>query len=156
MGGAVREVRVRPVGASEGPRWNALIREQHYLGFRKFCGRRLLYVAELDGRRLALVGWHAAALHCAARERWIGWTQLQRRACRAPKRVFLYPLLSRASNHCLSSYLVRPRKRGQSTSQLQVSQIKPALAAPGSERWPVLPAAAVIAVGVILTVVVRW
>ena len=77
---AVREVQVRPVRASEVPRWNALMREQHYLGFRKFCGRRLLHVAELDGRWLALVGWHAAALHCAARERWIGWTQLQRRA----------------------------------------------------------------------------
>ena len=27
----------------------------------------------------ASAGWHAAALHCAARESWIGWTSLQRR-----------------------------------------------------------------------------
>ena len=36
------------------------MREHHCLGFRKFCGRRLLHVAEFDGRWLALVGWHAA------------------------------------------------------------------------------------------------
>ena len=42
------------------------------------------------------------------------------------------------------------------SSQLQVSRIKPASVAPRSERWPVLLAVAVIAVGVILTFVVFW
>ena len=51
-----------------------------YLGFRKMCGRRLRHVAVQGERWLALLGWHAAALHCAARERWIGWSSLQRRA----------------------------------------------------------------------------
>lgn len=50
------------------------------LGFRKMCGRRLRDVAVHDDRWLALPGWHAAALHCAARERWIGWSSMQRRA----------------------------------------------------------------------------
>ena len=73
------EVRVRLVRPAEVERFNALLREHHYLGFRKMAGRRLRHVAEWRGRWLALLGWHAAALHCAARDRWIGWTSLQRR-----------------------------------------------------------------------------
>lgn len=53
----LREVQVRLVR-----RWNALMRAQHYLGVRN-----------MYGRWLALLGWHTAALRCAARERWIGW-----------------------------------------------------------------------------------
>ena len=70
---------MRTVRPEEEPRRNAVMREQHYLGFRKFCGNRLRQVAVLGERWLALVGWQAAALHCAARDRWIGWTSLQRR-----------------------------------------------------------------------------
>ena len=40
-------VQVRVVRPDEVPRFNALLREHHYLGFRKFCGRRLRHVAEL-------------------------------------------------------------------------------------------------------------
>ena len=75
---------MRPVRPDEEPRWNELMRQRHYLGFRNFCGNRLRHVAVLGERWLALVGWHAAALHCAARDRWIGWTSLQRR-----QRLFL-------------------------------------------------------------------
>ena len=80
----LREVRVRVVGRDEEARWNALLRTHHYLGFRNFCGRRLRHVAVQGDRWLALLGWHAAALHCAVRDRWIGWTSLQRR-----QRLFL-------------------------------------------------------------------
>ena len=80
----LRDVRVRVVRPNEEPRFNALLREHHYLGFRKFCGRRLRHVAVLGDRWLALLGWHAAALHCAARDRWIGWHSFQRR-----QRLFL-------------------------------------------------------------------
>ena len=44
----------------------------------------------LGERWLGLLGWHAAALHCAARDRWIGWTSLQRR-----QRLFLVANQSR-------------------------------------------------------------
>ena len=81
---------MRTVRPEEEPRWNALMREQHYLGFRNFCGNRLRQVAVLGERWLALVGWQAAALHCAARDRWIGWTSLQRR-----QRLFLVANQSR-------------------------------------------------------------
>ena len=76
----LREVQVRIVRNSEIARFNELLRKHHYLGFSKMCGRRLRHVAVHRGRWLALLGWHAAALHCAARERWIGWSSLQRRA----------------------------------------------------------------------------
>ena len=80
----LREVRVRPVRRDEEARWNELVRVHHYLGFRNLCGRRLRHVAVLGERWLALLGWHAAALHCAARDRRIGWSSLQRR-----QRLFL-------------------------------------------------------------------
>ena len=66
------------------------MRERHYLGFRNFWGHRLRQVAVLGERWLALVGWHAAALHCAARDRWIGWQSRQRR-----QRLFLVANQSR-------------------------------------------------------------
>ena len=96
----LREVRVRLVRPAEVPRWNDLMRRHHYLGFRKMCGRRLRHVAVQGERWLALLGWHAAALHCAARERWIGWSSLQRRA-----RLFLV-----AGN---TRFLILPQASGQ-------------------------------------------
>ena len=63
----------------EVPRFNALLREHRYLGLRKFCGCRLWHVAMLGERWLALLGWHTATLHCAARECWIGWYPRRRR-----------------------------------------------------------------------------
>ena len=53
----------------------------------------------LGDRWLALLGWHAAALHCGARDRWIGWTSLQRR-----QRLFLV-----ANN---SRFLILPEAQG--------------------------------------------
>lgn len=76
----LQAVRVRPVRSHEEPRWNALMRTRHYLGFAKLCGPQLKQVAVCGERWLALLGWQAAALHCAPRDRWIGWTPRQRRA----------------------------------------------------------------------------
>lgn len=39
-------------------------------------GRKIKYVAEIDGIWVALLGWHSAALSCAARDRWIGWSRV--------------------------------------------------------------------------------
>lgn len=57
---ALRAVRVRPVRPEEVPRWIALMRERHYLGFTKFCGPQLKQVAVQGERWLALLGWQAA------------------------------------------------------------------------------------------------
>lgn len=67
------QIRVRLVKPGEKERWNKLMRVHHYLGFKGFIGQSLRYLAEADGRWLALLGWQAAALKCQARDRWIGW-----------------------------------------------------------------------------------
>ena len=50
----LRAVQVRVVRPEEVPRFNALLCEHHYLGFRKFCGHRLRHVAVLGERWLVL------------------------------------------------------------------------------------------------------
>ena len=67
------EVVVRPARADERIKWDALMDRHHYLGFKRFAGRGLRYVAEWRGRWVALAGWQVAALKCAPRDRWIGW-----------------------------------------------------------------------------------
>lgn len=66
-------VRLRLVSQAEIPRWNVLMSSYHYLGFNGMIGERLRYVATVDDNWIALLGWHAAALKCGVRDRWIGW-----------------------------------------------------------------------------------
>ena len=77
---SLRRVAVRPVrGEAERARWDALMRDHHYLGFRGMIGNSLRHVAERpDGAWVALLGWRAGAHKLAARDRWIGWTAEQR------------------------------------------------------------------------------
>jgi hypothetical protein len=49
--------------------------QHHYLGFKSLVGESIRYVAELQSRWLALLGWSAAALKCQPRDAWIGWSQ---------------------------------------------------------------------------------
>jgi Domain of unknown function (DUF4338)/DDE_Tnp_1-associated/Transposase DDE domain len=72
----VQSVVVRLVHPGEGAQWDRLMRAHHYLGFRGWVGESLRYVAEIQGRWLALLGWCAAALKCQARDRWIGWPEV--------------------------------------------------------------------------------
>ena len=72
-------VQVQTVRPDQEPCWNELMRHQHYLGSRNLNGYRLRQVAVHAERWLALIGWHAAAQHCAARDCWTGWPCLQRR-----------------------------------------------------------------------------
>lgn len=70
----VSRVCVRLIGANERLEWDRVMRAHHYLGFTALVGRSLRYVAEVDGEWLALLGWASAALKCASRDRWIGWS----------------------------------------------------------------------------------
>jgi len=70
---ALRRVTVRPRERPEVAQFQALLRAHHYLGFRGVVGESLAYVAEADGRWLALLLWAAAAFKCRARDAWIGW-----------------------------------------------------------------------------------
>ena len=85
-------VRVRLICAEERVEWDTLIRTHHYLGLTAMVGRSLRYVAEIDGRWLALLGWASPALKCASRDHWIGWSptlQWQRLALIANNSRFL-------------------------------------------------------------------
>ncbi|MGC9128687.1 MAG: ISAs1 family transposase [Acidithiobacillus sp.] len=70
----LRRVQVRPIVPSELERWNTLLRAHHYRGFRTLAGQTLRYVATIEERWVALLGWQSGVLHCAARDDWIGWS----------------------------------------------------------------------------------
>lgn len=53
--------------------------EHHYLKSAKLVGEQLRYAVTWKGQWLAVATWSAAALHLKARDRFIGWTQEQRR-----------------------------------------------------------------------------
>ena len=65
---SAREVTLRLARPDERVRWDALMDERHYLGFRQFAGRGLRYVAEYQKQWLALIGWQSGAFKCRPRE----------------------------------------------------------------------------------------
>lgn len=68
---------VRIIQPDEEPEWNQLMTTHHYLGFRQLVGESLKYVAEINGKWVALMGWGTAAFKCGARDEWIGWSKEQ-------------------------------------------------------------------------------
>lgn len=70
----LNRLEVRPIRRGEREQWDGLMRSHHYRGFRALVGKALRYVALLDGRWVALLGWQSAALKCRARDHWIGWS----------------------------------------------------------------------------------
>lgn len=75
-------VRLRLLDPDDGPgraRFRSLMEQHHYLGSDIMVGEQLRYVAEVDGRWVALLGWSAAANHLKDREQWVGWDASQRR-----------------------------------------------------------------------------
>ena len=72
------DIQVRLVSSEEESRWQSLMQEHHYLGFKRVFGERLSYVAEHKGEWVALLSWAAAALKIQARETWIGWIPEQK------------------------------------------------------------------------------
>ena len=72
---------VRPILRDEVSLWCECMRRNHYLGYRGIAGRSLRYVAILNSRWVAIIGWGSAALKCTVRDRFIGWdpeTKLKR------------------------------------------------------------------------------
>jgi hypothetical protein len=69
----LKEIVVRPVRREEEGRYQALMQAHHYLGAVPKIGETLWYVATWLEEWVALLGFSAAALKCAARDRWIGW-----------------------------------------------------------------------------------
>lgn len=67
----------------EEAKWNDLMVKHHYLKEHRMVGESLRYVAKLNGKWVALLGWSSAAFHLRARDAWIGWTDLLRKSRRS-------------------------------------------------------------------------
>ena len=76
-------VQVRLLRSEELERYDELMGQQHYWGNAQVAGQRLRYVAEYQGKWVALLTWSAGAYRLKFREEWIGWTgpQKKRRLC---------------------------------------------------------------------------
>lgn len=75
MGDGVGEgLVVRPIDRDEVSRFNACLDEHHWLGHR-IVGETMRYVATVGDRWVALLGFGSAALACAPRDRWVGWSR---------------------------------------------------------------------------------
>lgn len=79
---AAQEITVELVRPEDEPRWNKLMQQHHYLKEHRLVGESLRYVAQQNGRWIALLGWSSAAYHLGPRDAWIGWTAAQRQAQR--------------------------------------------------------------------------
>jgi hypothetical protein len=69
---------VRPITPDEEKAWNNLMSEHHYLGFQGLTGKTLKYIALLEQKWAALIGWGSGVLKSSHREKWIGWSQEQK------------------------------------------------------------------------------
>jgi Domain of unknown function (DUF4338)/DDE_Tnp_1-associated/Transposase DDE domain len=67
----------------EEEQWNDLMVKHHYLKEHHMVGESLRYVAKLNGKWVALLGWSSAAFHLRARDAWIGWTDILRKSRRS-------------------------------------------------------------------------
>jgi len=75
-------VRVRPLApgnTAECGISRELMVKHRYPKSDTLLGEQLCYVAEVDGRQVALLSWSAAANHLKDREQWMGWKISQRR-----------------------------------------------------------------------------
>jgi hypothetical protein len=70
---------IRVETQQQGALFRFLLAEYHYLGYGNTVGENVKYLLRAqDGRPLAALLFGAAAWKCAAREGWIGWSELQR------------------------------------------------------------------------------
>jgi len=70
-------VRVRLITQEELSEWNALVDEKHYLSS-MLVGPTLRYVAEVDDAWVGLMSFGQGSYHLQQRDRFIGWTEVQR------------------------------------------------------------------------------
>ena len=68
-----RDVSVRLARPDERIRWDRLMDQHHYLGFKRFAGHGVRYVFEWRGQWVGLAGWQSGAFKCRPRDQWIGW-----------------------------------------------------------------------------------
>jgi hypothetical protein len=94
----LRLIQVRADDDTAMRTWNELIAREHPQGKRRLVGRQLRYLVASEHGWLGAIGFSASALRLEARDRWIGWTEQQRRTHQG-----------RVVN--LSRFLIRPSVR---------------------------------------------
>lgn len=57
------------------PLYNSLIQQHHYLGFRQIVGNHLKYIAFIEERPVACLGWGSPAWSVKSRDAFIGWNK---------------------------------------------------------------------------------
>ena len=116
-------VTVRLLCEDELGQFNYYLDEHHYLERSALVGEWLRYVAEVDGRWIALLTFSAPALHLKGREKWIGWSPRQR-----ARRLGLVVNNSR--------FLVLPeRERCPNLASRVLGMVLRRLSADWKERW---------------------
>ena len=70
----LEDITVRPITKQEVSHYNYLMQAHHYLGASRPIGETLRYVALYQKQWVALISFSSAALKCAARDQWIGWS----------------------------------------------------------------------------------
>jgi hypothetical protein len=90
--------------------WTELLRREHPLGAPTLAGHQLRYLVRSAHGWLGALGFGAAALKLAARERWVGWDEAQRRA-------HLHRVV------CLSRFLIRPMVRCHNLASQVLGQV---------------------------------
>ena len=73
-------------GSDLEPVWDYLVKQYHYLGYQKLLGHRLKYLALVGEHPVAALSWSAAALKIGVRDRFIGWSEEQRKTLPRPNR----------------------------------------------------------------------
>ena len=75
----LQPLRLTLIDDSDSALWRQFLQRYHYLGCRVPVGAHLRYfVYSAQGQILACLLWSSPAWTMAARDRWIGWTPLQR------------------------------------------------------------------------------
>lgn len=59
--------------------WDHIVRRHHYLGYQKLLGHRIKYLAYIQDRPVAALSFSAPALKLRTRDKFIGWSPLQRK-----------------------------------------------------------------------------
>ncbi len=77
----IRPLTFRQVRRSaDEKRFNGLIERYHYLGYCHPVGEHLKYIAYAGKRPVACFAWSSAPRHIGCRDKFIGWSQAQRKA----------------------------------------------------------------------------
>jgi SRSO17 transposase len=61
------------------PVWDYYVKQFHYLSYQKLLGHRLKYLALIENHPVAALSWSAPALKISDRDRFIGWSEDQRK-----------------------------------------------------------------------------